>query len=112
MIRAAILLLCSSCAAWSAAERKAWVENGACSVVCDYNMGYMSTALTKGPFACQCFAPELEYENSQHLLPVVDSRAVVFCCGGCAEQANEILRRQPWRRPKGYPDLPNPLDPL
>lgn len=103
MIRAVFLFLplFASCAAYQAAEERAWRKDGACVVVCDYRTGYLSAARRIDTFQCRCMTPELAEINRNHHLPLVDAAGTIFCPLGCRVEAEEILQRHPWRRPKG-----------
>lgn len=103
MIRAVFYVLpfLVSCAAYQAAEERAWRKDGACVVVCDYRTGYLSAARRIDAFQCRCMTPELAEINRNHHLPLVDAAGTIFCPLGCRVEAEEILQRQPWRRPKG-----------
>lgn len=90
----ALLLLCSC-----ATVHSSWRKHGACAVVCDERMGHMSTGYTVDPFTCRCSA---QVTDPVTLGPATESRDV-FCCGGCVAEANDILKREPWRRLSSVP---------
>jgi hypothetical protein len=92
-----VLALLASCATY----HEQWKLNGACSVVCDYRQGYISTAYTVDPYICLCGTPQLASFNEGRMLSLDHPYVEVRCerRGGCAAEAIEIVSRQPWRAP-------------
>lgn len=100
----AFVLLLSGCASFRAAEVAAWRKHGACSVVCDYAMGYSSTSNTLDPFRCSCYSPQrAAFDSKPEGLKLDEPAGVVLCCEGCRARAEAILKRQPWRRAYAEP---------
>lgn len=92
---AAVLLLAGSCATY----QRAWKKDGACSVVCDYRQGYMSTAYTIDPWTCRCWTPQLAAYNDGRQIPLDYPGREIRCPGGCEAEAARIIEAQPWRAP-------------
>lgn len=92
---AALALLLASCAGY----REAWRRDGACSVVCDYRQGYLSTAYALDPWTCRCYSPQLAAYNDGRHVPLDFPWREAKCRGGCEAEAARIVSRQPWRRP-------------
>jgi len=95
-----MLIFLSSCAAYERAERKAWLEHGDCSTVCDYVQGYMSTSYKLSPTQCRCYTPQLRDFNAGRRIQLDDPEVVITCTPDCKTKALSICAHQPWRCPE------------
>ena len=81
-------------------EKAAWEKNGDCSIVCDYYQAYMSTAYTVNSTQCRCYPPQLAAFNEMNQLPLNNLNTNIVCAPDCKSVAENIMIKQPWRRPK------------
>lgn len=95
-----IALTLSGCAAFRAAEKRAWEKDGDCAVICDYVQGYMSTAIQTGPNSCHCHTPQLASFNEGRLIALDSPEAEVECKPDCKTEAAKICAYNSWRCPE------------
>lgn len=96
----ALVVLLSGCAAYRAAERRAWEKYGDCAVVCDYVQGYMSTSYKLSPTQCRCYTPQLASFNEGRMITLDNPESVVTCTPDVKTRALSICAHQPWRCPE------------
>lgn len=91
---------CGYGSTWYRLEKAAWEKDGACSTVCDYRQGYMSTAYTLSPTECRCYTPQLREFNEGRRIPLDNPEVTYTCYPDCKTEATKICAYQSWRCPE------------